>query len=210
MINSISISTDNFFLKSLNELKIDSLRKELLKEIADFLISEIKTTNKVNLNFICIHNSRRSQLAQVWSSFAANYYNIKSIESFSGGTIVTSFYRSTVKTLQSVGFNFQLIEFSHLNPEYLINYKNCTNPIVGFSKLYDNDHNPKPYIAITICSSADANCPYIPESTKRFYLPFSDPKLYDKSPYKTEKYLEINKQIAGEIHFIFKIISESI
>ncbi|WP_456376669.1 hypothetical protein [Lutibacter sp.] len=210
MLESISINTALFFETALKELEIDETRVKLLQSIALFIASEIKDDKPVNLNYICTHNSRRSQLAQVWSSYACTYFKLKNIESFSGGTAATTFFRNTVKTLQEVGFKFQLLKFSHQNPEYLISYKNSTNPIVGFSKLYDNEHNKSPFIAVTTCSNADENCPFIPNATQRFHLPFTDPKIFDGTLYQAEKYLETNKQIAGEIHFIFKNIKNSI
>lgn len=210
MLETVSINTEHFFTSALSDLKINDERIKLLQSIALFILDELKENNSINLNYICTHNSRRSQLAQVWSSFATNYFKLNNIESFSGGTAVTAFFRNTVKTLQEVGFNFQLLEFSHQNPEYSISYKDCLNPIVGFSKLYDNEHNKKPFIAITTCSNAGENCPFIANAIKRFHLPFNDPKNFDNTLYQSEKYLEANKQIAGEIHYIFNFIKNSI
>jgi len=210
MLETVSINTEQFFTKALADLYIDSARVLLLKEISLFISNQIKENKRVNLNFICTHNSRRSQLAQVWSHYASNYFKFKTIESFSGGTAITTFFRNTVRTLQEVGFKFQISEFSHHNPEYLIRYKNCTNPIIGFSKLYDHENNKRPFIAITTCSLADENCPFISDAVQRFHLPFSDPKNFDYTLYQSEKYLETNKQIAGEIHYIYKMIENSI
>lgn len=210
MVQTVSINTEEFFITALKDLKVDEKRIILLKSIALFTANEIKQNKRVNLNFICTHNSRRSQLAQVWSSYAASYYKFSQVFSYSGGTAETSFFRNTVKTLQEVGFNFQIKEFSHQNPMYFISYKNCINPIIGFSKIYNHEHNQKPFIAITTCSNADENCPFIPDAIERFHLPFYDPKNFDNTLYQAEKYLEVNKQIAGEIHFIFNFIKNSI
>ncbi len=139
MLETIPINTEQFFEKALTDLKIDTERSLLLQKIGLFISNEIKENKCTNLNYICTHNSRRSQLAQIWSSYATNFFKLNTVESFSGGTSVTAFFRNTVKTLQEVGFNFQLLEFSHQNPEYLIRYKNCTDPIIGFSKLYEHE-----------------------------------------------------------------------
>jgi len=210
MIDTVAINTEQFFKNSKENLSIDSARIDLLTNIAQFIASEFKKNKIINLNFICTHNSRRSQLCQVWAKYAIDYFKLKNINSFSGGTSVTAFYRNTVKTLQEVGFKFEISEFSHQNPVYLISYKNCTSPIIGFSKFYDDEINKKPFIAITTCSNAEENCPFISEAIERFHLPFNDPKTFDNSLYKAEKYLETNKQIAGEIHFIFDFIKKSI
>ena len=91
MLENVSINTEQFFTKALADLNIDEARVLLLKEISLFMDNQIKENKWINLNFICTHNSRRSQLAQVWSNYASNYYNFKKIESFSGGTAVTAF-----------------------------------------------------------------------------------------------------------------------
>ena len=95
------ISTENFFTLSTKKIKLAEDRKKKLLEISKKIIKEYTKNNVVNLNFICTHNSRRSQLGQVWTFYAANYFNLN-IHGFSGGTEVTAFYKNTVKTLQSV------------------------------------------------------------------------------------------------------------
>lgn len=203
-------STEFFFKQALLDLKIDEKRKLLLLKIANTISDALIKNGSVNLNFICTHNSRRSQLAQVWSSFATHFFDIDRIDNFSGGTAVTAFFRNTIATLQEVGFEFQLIDFSHKNPKYHIRFEECVQPIVAFSKLYDDLENKKPFMAITTCSSADENCPFIPDAIHRFHLPFNDPKAFDETNQQHEKYLEANGQIAGEIHFIFAAIKNSI
>lgn len=210
MLKATSINTRKFFKSAYTRLKTDAVRKNILQDIAHCITQHIQKEEKINLNFICTHNSRRSQLAQVWASYASHYFGLNGIESFSGGTSVTAFYRNTVKTLQKAGFTFQILEFSHQNPEYLITYEGCLNPIVGYSKLFDDQHNKKPFIAITTCSNADENCPYIADAVKRFHLPYNDPKNFDSTLYQAEKYLEVNKNIAGEIYYIFKTIAKSV
>jgi len=210
MSQTESINTKQFFKKALAELKIDTNRMQLLASIALFIKNELENNRRVNLNYICTYNSRRSQLSQIWSNYASNYFKFQQVKSFSGGTETTAFYRNTVKTLQDVGFIFQIVDFSHQNPVYAINYKNGIDPIIGFSKLYDHVENQKPFIAITTCSNADENCPFILDAIHRFHLPFVDPKSADEIPLQTEKYSESNKQIAGEIHYIFKLIQDNL
>jgi len=41
-------------------------RKTVLQPLIDYIQSKVKNNLSINLNFICTHNSRRSQLAQVW------------------------------------------------------------------------------------------------------------------------------------------------
>ena len=202
MLKTSIISTENFFKLASKNIKLAEDRKKILLKISETVATEYTENNVVNLNFICTHNSRRSQLGQVWAFYAANYFNLN-IHAFSGGTEVTAFYRNTVKTLQTVGFDFKVVEFSHQNPKYLISYKESTRSIFGFSKRFDDETNKNPFIAITTCNNADKNCPFIPTAIERFHLPFVDPKFSDDTPEQSATYLKTNEQIAAEIFFIF-------
>ena len=103
MINTKNINTKIFFEEARKELTLTEDRKDLLLEIIDTIYEEYLDREKINLNFICTHNSRRSQLAQVWSFFAIEYFNLKNMFTYSGGTETTSFHRNTVKCLQKTG-----------------------------------------------------------------------------------------------------------
>jgi arsenate reductase len=201
------ISTENFFKLASKNIKLAEDRKKILLKISETVATEYTVNNVVNLNFICTHNSRRSQLGQVWAFYAANYFNLN-IHAFSGGTEVTAFYRNTVKTLQAVGFDFKVVEFSHQNPTYLISFEESTNSILGFSKRFDDETNKNPFIAITTCNNADKNCPFIPTAIERFHLPFEDPKFSDGTPEQSTTYLKTNEQIAAEVFFIFTEIKK--
>lgn len=210
MILTTSIKTKKFFIDASKNVKISDERKKLLTEIAQFIANERSSFKKVRLNFICTHNSRRSQLAQVWAHYAILFYKQKRIKSFSGGTEVTAFHRNTVKTLQDVSFKFTLKEFSHENPVYEISFKNMRKPIIGFSKLFDDPSIKSPFIAVTTCSSAEENCPFIADATKRFHMGYEDPKSSDDTSFTSQKYLETNKQIAAEMNYLFQQVSSLI
>jgi arsenate reductase len=209
MHKTSTISTENFFKLASKKIQLDAHRKNILLKIAETVAKEYVKNKIVNLNFICTHNSRRSQLGQVWAFYAAHYFKLN-IHAFSGGTEVTAFYRGTVKTLQSVGFDFKVVDFSHQNPKYLISFTGSTDSIIGFSKRFDNETNKEPFIAITTCNHADANCPFIPTALDRFHLPFVDPKFSDSTPEQAEAYLITNEQIAAEVSFIFNKVKKII
>ncbi len=210
MISTKKTTTNFFFEEAKEMLNIPHYRAEILLEMADLISEEYVSRNKINLNFICTHNSRRSQLAQVWSFYAADYFNLPSISSFSGGTAATSFHRNTIKALQQAGFEFHVNQFSHQNPIYLVSYKGCKNPLKGFSKTFDHPENSFPYIAITTCDDADENCPFIPDAIERFHLPFMDPKISDNTPQVQDIYIKTCYKIAGEIFIIFERIKANI
>lgn len=204
MIKTQKCSVNSFFEDAKSNINITDDRKNLLLTIAKTIADEYILKKKVHINFICTHNSRRSQMGQVWTFFATEYFKIKNIFSFSGGTKITSFHRNTVKSLQNTGFKFSIVDFSHQNPRYLITFEGTNKSILGFSKLYYNKENKSPYIAITTCDNADNNCPFISEATYRFHLPYTDPKISDNTDFKTATYLKTTQQIAGEVFILFK------
>lgn len=207
MIRTETVSAKDFFESAVKKITISADRKNLLSKIAEQIAKEYTVNELVHLNFICTHNSRRSQLGQVWSFFAAHYFDLN-IKSFSGGTEVTAFFRNTVKTLQKAGFTFQLEDFSHQNPKYIISFSGTNDAILGFSKLYNDKVNKEPYMVITTCDSADQNCPFIPTATYRFHLPFVDPKHSDGTPNQEDIYLQTNRQIAAEMYYIFSDVKK--
>ncbi|PQJ23056.1 hypothetical protein [Tenacibaculum sp. SG-28] len=204
MINTKETSIKFFFESAANSIRIDSNREEILLQIADKIREEYTDRKKLNLNFICTHNSRRSQFAQIWAFYAISYFNLENIYSYSGGTEASAFHRNTINALENSGFNFNVETFSHQNPKYLVNFKGCKTPLKVYSKIFDNPENGFPYIAITTCDDADENCPFIPDAIHRFHLPFKDPKRADDKENTLEVYSETNQRISAEIFYIFK------
>ncbi|MFY0629685.1 MAG: hypothetical protein JXR05_04835 [Flavobacteriaceae bacterium] len=209
MIKTDTIKTKDFFENSYKNNTIEESRKELLIKVAAKITEVYQSNGFVNINYICTHNSRRSQLGQVWAFYAANYFNLE-VHPFSGGTEATAFYRSTVATLKEVGFIFHIKEFSHQNPVYEISFEGSDKNLLGFSKTFDHPLNNGPYIAITTCDSADENCPFIPEAIHRFHLPYKDPKYADNTSEQEKAYLKTNEVIASEVYFIFNQVKSNL
>ena len=203
MYNTDTNKTKDFFENSYKNININEERKKELLNIADKIaINYVFNDSHININFICTHNSRRSQLGQVWCFFAAKYFNLN-INALSGGTEVTAFHRNTVQTLKEVGFTFTVEDFSHSNPTYKITCSDVDDSLLAFSKTYDNSVNTTPYIVLTTCNHADEKCPFIPEATHRFHLPYKDPKHSDGSRDQEITYLKTNSEIASEMYFLF-------
>lgn len=209
MLRTSSISTKNFFENAEKKILVSENRYKYLLKIAETIAKEYAKNELVNLNFICSNNSRRSQLAQVWGFFAADYFNLN-IRSFSGGTEIGCFNRSTIKTLQKVGFSFQLNKFSHQNPTYQISFEGNKQTLTVFSKLFDDAENPNSFIGIMTCGVSDENIPFITSTNHLFQLPYEDPKRADGTLRQEEVYLATNRRIAGEIFIIFNNIKKLI
>lgn len=156
-------------------------RKSTLQPLIDFIQLKINSKQQININFICTHNSRRSHLSQVWAQVAASYFGIENVVCYSGGTEETALFPKVAETLSDQGFNIFKIN-DGTNPVYAIKYNDNSQPIIGFSKKYDNTFNPvSAFAAIMTCSQADGGCPFIAGAEKRIPITFEDPKIDRKS-----------------------------
>lgn len=198
----------NNSIELLKDVQILRDRKADLQPFINYIQSKVSESKNVNLNFICTHNSRRSHLSQIWAQTAANYYGIKNVFCYSGGTEATAMFPMVGKTLESQGF--QISKLSHEeNPVYSIKFGKNAHPIIGFSKKYDDEFNPKSeFAALMTCSHADENCPFIIGCESRIPVRYNDPKAFDNTPQQAEKYLERSKEIASEMLFVFSQIKK--
>ena len=195
---------------TINSLNIESIsedRKKILQSLIDFIQFKANDKEEIRLNFICTHNSRRSHLSQVWAQVMAFHFNIKNVFCYSGGTEATALFPMAARTLENTGFEIETIS-ENKNPIYSIKYSGNQHPIVGFSKKFDDNFNPKSeFAAILTCSQADQGCPFIAGAEKRIPITFEDPKAFDNTPQQAEKYQERSLQIATELAYVFSKIN---
>lgn len=196
-------SSLNTYIESLTIDTISEDRKAVLQQLVTYLSKRKASAEASSLNFICIHNSRRSHLAQVWAQTMAKYFNNPEITCFSGGTEATAMYPQVAETLKNVGFKIEAISTGD-NPVYSIKYSSNQMPIIGFSKTYDNNFNPsEDFAAVMVCDAAAEACPYVGEADSRMSITYEDPKAFDKSDEKVLRYEDRSRQIATEMKWIF-------
>ncbi len=187
---------------------IPNERRAIVRELAEYVKSQIKKGKNIELVFICTHNSRRSHISQIWAQTAAAHYGVGNVASHSGGTEATAFNPRAVTAMESVGFQMRKNQEGD-NPIYRVFFDPNANPIVAYSKRYDAESNPKAHFAaIMTCSHADENCPVIFGMEKRIALPYDDPKDFDGTPIESEKYLERVMEIGREILFAFSLVDK--
>lgn len=192
--------------QQISQLTIDEIseeRKLILNELVAYIKQKQSENNVIQLNFICTHNSRRSHLTQLWAQTMANYFGIKNVYCYSGGTEATAMFYKVAETLVEQGFQINKKDDT-TNPIYEVYYDELASPILCFSKTFDDPFNPDTnFAAIMTCSSADEACPYIPGATKRIPIRYEDPKAYDNTPEMDAKYRERSLEIAREMKYVF-------
>lgn len=188
--------------------KISEERKQVLQPLIDYIREKRTRKEKIRLNFICTHNSRRSHLSQIWAQTMAHYFRIDNVECFSGGTEATAMFPKVAETLAKQGF--EIIKLSeNQNPVYAIKFDKDEMPVVGFSKKYDDPFNPESgFCAVMTCSSADQGCPFIAGADKRIPVRYEDPKMYDGTAEMDEKYLQKSLEIGQEMFYVFSKVAE--
>jgi len=182
-------------------------RHQILNNVAAAITESIAQFGEARLNFICTHNSRRSQFSQVWGHFLAQEHDLP-ITSYSGGVEVTACNERTVASLNRMGM---VIDSEGIdNPKYSVSWKGFKSASL-FSKVFDDVANPQQNsIALMTCDHADENCPFIPAAWKRLPLRYEDPKRYDDTERESDAYDETRDLIRGELDQIFAMVKIAI
>lgn len=190
-----------------DELDITTIPERRMPVLHDLIyyIREKSTGNQpVLLNFICTHNSRRSQLSQLWAQVMAYIFGVQA-RCFSGGTEATAFNERAVASIKRAGF--RVSQAGENNPHYTVGFASGADPLVMYSKTFDDETNPtQGFAAIMTCSDADENCPFIAGADRRVPLRYEDPKAFDDTGLEAEKYDERSLQIATELLYVFSQI----
>jgi arsenate reductase (thioredoxin) len=189
--------------------EIPESRRNQLRALAKYIRDAVQENQPARLTFICTHNSRRSQISEIWAAAAAAYYGIRGVEVYSGGTEVTAFNPRAVAALSRAGFAINEHKATP-NPRYRVRFQDGGTELECFSKTYRDSANPKTdFCAVMTCSVADKQCPIVQGASKRLSLPFDDPKAFDGTPQESAKYDERSQQIARELLFAFSEVQPS-
>lgn len=195
-------------IESISNIEVSEERIAVLQPLVDYVQKKVNANEEIRLNFICTHNSRRSHLAQIWAQTMAFQFTIKNVFCYSGGTEATAMFPKVAETLTNQGFEIQKIS-QEQNPVYAIKFDANQHPIMGFSKTYFDDFNPKSnFAAILTCSNADEGCPMVFGAESRFSIKYEDPKAFDGTVVMNEKYTERSLQIASEMQYVFSKIKQ--
>jgi len=211
----MNAQTANPFLKDKikqlekEESLISDKRKSELQELANVISEQLAEQNDSKVVFVCTHNSRRSQLSELWFRAAVNHYRVKGISAYSGGTEATAFNKRMVDAVLRSGF-YMATDGKEENPTYFAKLSNGDPVQVEmFSKKFDDPFNPQAdFIAVMVCGQADRDCPYVPGAYARVSLPYVDPKVADDSPNEAAVYDAKVREIGREILYLARLLDK--
>ena len=189
--------------------RISKDREKVLERVSAYISERLLSGEPARLTFICTHNARRSQMAQIWAQTAAWFFGIRGIAAFSGGTEVSAFDPRALNAIIRAGFWIDRGTPAD-NPVYTVYAGNGLTPIPAFSKTYLDPSNPQDgFCAVLTCSAADRECPVIPSADRRVLVPYEDPKSADGTEREAEVYDERCREICREMVWLFARVSEA-
>jgi protein-tyrosine-phosphatase len=189
--------------------QIPAERKQDLQRVADYVRKQSDAGEPAKLVFICTHNSRRSHMAQIWATDAANYFGLSGVQCFSGGTEGTAFNPRAVAALERAGIEIKKPAGDDKNPKYQVQVADGVEPLHSFSKKYSDPPNPtEKYCAVMTCSNADKACPTVAGSSLRVAITYDDPKMADDTPQESATYDARCAQICREMLYLFSKVGK--
>ncbi|MFH0755699.1 MAG: protein-tyrosine-phosphatase [Bacteroidota bacterium] len=190
--------------------RIPEIRRKELEQLALGIRTGLKKNQTLDVVFICTHNSRRSQMGQIWAQLASRVYGVENIHCYSGGTEATAFHQRAVNVMKEEGFRFRTV-MPGSNPVYAIQFPGARETDRYFSKKVTDPPNPtKGFIAVMTCADADEACPVVHGADVRYAIRYDDPKAFDGTPAEKEGYTQRSRQIAREMFFLFSRVASTI
>jgi arsenate reductase len=185
----------------------DSRRLEL-DHLAAAVGERIGATGGADLVFVCTHNSRRSQLAQIWAQVAAAWHGVAGVRSFSGGTEATAFDQRARAAVARAG---AVVEVAPDGTNPMVTVSGWPGaPLHCWSKRFQDDANPgSGHLAVMTCGSADEACPVVPGAAARIALRYVDPKVADGTPEESQTYDARSREIARDLLYAFSLAAAS-
>lgn len=189
------------YIRQLDIASVPEARQQLLGPIAGWITARLQAGEAARLVFICTHNSRRSQLAQIWLHGLAAAWGVSGIESYSGGSEATAPAPQVMATLRQAGW---IVDHADPGkPSYTLSCQASSPPLLAFSKVYDDPHNPSAgFAAVMVCNDAEAACPHVAGAGARFALPYPDPRLAEGTPDEAEAYARSCQSMATEMAWL--------
>lgn len=180
----------------------DDAHRAKLQTLVTALKSEYARRGSIDVLFVCTHNSRRSHMGQLLGAVAAARAAVP-VRTFSGGTEATAFNPRAIAALTRAGF--QIEGTGEKNPHYQVKWSASASAVEAFSKTIEDPANPSTnFVAVMVCTQADAACPFVRGATQRVSVPYEDPKVADGTPEEAQRYDERVEQLGRDLAWVFR------
>ncbi|MBN1981555.1 MAG: arsenate reductase ArsC [Chitinivibrionales bacterium] len=137
---------------------------------------------KIKILFLCTGNSCRSQMAEGW----ARHLKGDLIEPYSAGIETHGLNPNAVTVMAEAG-----VDISHHRSKHLNEVKD-----IAFDWV------------ITVCDSANEQCPLFPGTVKRYHVSFDDPPKLSKNAKTEEEALSHYRRVRDEIRRFIEQLPE--
>jgi arsenate reductase len=190
------------YLLSLSKETISPSRLKVLQSIAQ----SASQPDFKGFLFVCTHNSRRSQIAQVWAAFLSDLFHLD-LTHFSAGTEATACSTEMLKALKRAGFN--VFKDDESPDIYHIGWRGEETQMDVYSKaIQDIRLHDAGLVAIMVCDDAQEQCPVVPHALDRFALTYVDPGTSDDTDVSTSAYDLACRMIGNELLYLFSKVQE--
>ena len=146
--------------------------------------SQMPSTSKLRILFLCTGNSCRSQMAEGW----ARALKGDVIEPYSAGTEPHGMNPLAVRVMSEAGVDIRAHRSKHLD------------------ELKDV---PLDYV-VTVCDSANEACPVFPGLVKRVHVGFDDPPKLARSARTEDEALTHYRRVRDEIEAFVRTLPEGL
>ncbi len=143
-----------------------------------------KTSEKLNVLFLCTGNSCRSQMAEGWT----RHLKGDVIESYSAGIETHGLNPNTVQVMGEVG-----VDISGHRSQHIDEFEDI---------VFD-------YV-VTVCGHANENCPILPRRTKVVHVGFGDPPKLAAEVEGQEEKLDCYRRVRDQIKTYVETLPESL
>jgi arsenate reductase len=145
---------------------------------------------------------------QVWAQLAGWCFGVKNFQAYSAGGATSSLHPNTRDTLIRAGVQIKALTEGN-NPLYKAEFSESFPSLFLFSKNLDYSELPKKnFGAVLVCVEDAEACPFIPTADVRIPLAYDDPKKFDNTDQMETAYDKCCRQIAAEMFYVMKTISE--
>ncbi len=180
-------------------------RKPILRSCAAAIARRLDLGGGAGVVTVCTHNSRRSQLAEVWLTVALQQHGLSGVRVASGGTEVTAVAPGISRVLAARGFVVSA-DYRLANPRVAVSGHgiNCVLWSKSVEEAISQVASPRGAVALMVCAAADNACPMVAGASYRSRLPYDDPKIYDDTLQEAQAYLQTSNEIEAEMMWMVR------